>query len=176
MTCCVTGARPEKFPFLYMNSVEYALYFAKLSDKIEDLICEGYTHFISGMARGVDLDFGWLVCMQKSDHRITLEAAIPYPAQATNWEYRDWFRYQYLLEKCDKKTIVSPSYAYGCMQKRNQYMVDHSDLVLAVWNGEKKGGTWNTIRYAQKVGKPVRFLMLNEIKIDTKNAKYKITR
>ena len=50
MICCVTGERPEKFPFLYMNSVEYALYFAKLSDKIEDLICEGYTHFISGMA------------------------------------------------------------------------------------------------------------------------------
>ena len=165
MTCCVTGARPENFPFLYNGSVEYALYFEELSDKIKDLICEGYTHFISGMARGVDLDFCRLVYMLKSDDLITLEAAISYPDQAEKWKFRDRFRYHNLLKKCDIKTIVSSSYTFDCMQKRNQYMVDHSDLVLAVWNGEKKGGTWNTIRYAQKVGKPIRFLMLNEIKI-----------
>ena len=48
------------------------------------------------------------------------------------------------------------------MQKRNMYMVDRADLVLAIWNGEEKGGTWNTIRYARKKEKALQYSMLNE--------------
>lgn len=50
------------------------------------------------------------------------------------------------------------------MQKRNEYMVDKSDLVFAIWNRERLGGTWNTIKYAVKKGKSIRYIMLNEIK------------
>ena len=49
------------------------------------------------------------------------------------------------------------------MQKRNRYMVDKSDIILAIWNGEKSGGTWNTIEYAQKKGKKIIYIMLSEI-------------
>ncbi len=35
---------------------------------------------------------------------------------------------------------------------RNSFMVDHSAVVIAFWNGEK-GGTWQTIQYALKTGK-----------------------
>jgi uncharacterized phage-like protein YoqJ len=34
------------------------------------------------------------------------------------------------------------------MQKRNEYMVDNSDFVIAVFDGEQKGGTFNCIKYA----------------------------
>ena len=37
----------------------------------------------------------------------------------------------------------------GAYQKRNIWMVDHSALVLAFFNGES-GGTANTIRYAEE--------------------------
>lgn len=40
-------------------------------------------------------------------------------------------------------------------QLRNEHMVDTSDIVYCYWNGEEQGGTWNTVRYARKVGKPV---------------------
>lgn len=33
--------------------------------------------------------------------------------------------------------VVADHYEAGVMQKRNEYMVDHSDIVLAVWNGKK---------------------------------------
>lgn len=39
------------------------------------------------------------------------------------------------------------------MQKRNEYMVDKSDLVLVIWNGEMRGEIWNTINYARSKGK-----------------------
>jgi predicted Rossmann fold nucleotide-binding protein DprA/Smf involved in DNA uptake len=35
---------------------------------------------------------------------------------------------------------------------RNSFMVDHSAVVIAFWNGEK-GGTWQTIQYALKTGR-----------------------
>ena len=49
------------------------------------------------------------------------------------------------------------------MLVRNDYMVDHSDLVLAIWNGEQSGGTWHTIQYAKTKGKQV-----DIIKVDRK--------
>ena len=55
------------------------------------------------------------------------------------------------------------TYYRGCMHKRNRYMVDKADLVLAVWNGVCSGGTWETIKYARKNGKIIRYIMLNEI-------------
>ena len=36
-------------------------------------------------------------------------------------------------------------------------MVNHSDIVLAVWNG-KKSGTENCIKYAVKMGKKVEYI------------------
>lgn len=39
--------------------------------------------------------------------------------------------------------------------KRNEWMVDRADQVLAVWNGDKKGGTWNCVNYALKKKVPV---------------------
>ena len=41
------------------------------------------------------------------------------------------------------------------MLARNKYMVDCSDIVLAVWNGGKKGGTWQTIKYANSKNKKI---------------------
>ena len=40
------------------------------------------------------------------------------------------------------------------MEKRNEYMVDHSDIVIAVWDGSKSG-TENCIKYAQKLNKRI---------------------
>ena len=40
------------------------------------------------------------------------------------------------------------------MQKRNEYMVDLADVVIAVWDGSNSG-TGNCIKYAQKCGKEI---------------------
>ena len=50
-----------------------------------------------------------------------------------------------------------------CMDKRNRYMVDHADYILAVWNG-CPSGTGNTVRYAHKKGKTV--IVINPVSLD----------
>lgn len=43
----------------------------------------------------------------------------------------------------------------GIYMLRNRKIVDASDQMLVYWNGERKGGTWNTIRYYTQV--PINF-------------------
>ena len=49
------------------------------------------------------------------------------------------------------------------MSKRNKYMVDKADHVIAVWNGQQNGGTWNTIKYVKKCNNPLEDMMLTSI-------------
>ncbi len=41
------------------------------------------------------------------------------------------------------------------MLKRNRYLVDHAACLLAVYNGEQRGGTAMTVRYAKKLGREI---------------------
>lgn len=45
-----------------------------------------------------------------------------------------------------------------CLFDRNQYMVDNSDKLVAVWNGDKFGGTWSCMSYAKRVNKPITYI------------------
>ena len=56
---------------------------------------------------------------------------------------------------------VSREYSKGCMLERNRYLVDHAACLLAVYNGEWRGGTAMTVRYAKKLGREVSILNPN---------------
>ena len=169
MVCCVTGHRPKSFPFRIAEDkdAEYFLYIDLLYNTVEKLIYEGYSHFITGMADGADIHFGQCVSYYKDDFEyIKLEAALPYPIRSAKNPTQYMDEREDLLLECDIKTEVSPCYFKGCMQKRNRYMVDKSDLVLAIWNGSHSGGTWNTIKYARSKNKEIRYIMLNELSFE----------
>ena len=67
-------------------------------------------------------------------------------------EQRD--RYFDIASKCDKETLIQHHYTADCMHKRNRYMVDQADFIIAVWDGRPRG-TGRTVQYAQRQGKPV---------------------
>ena len=162
MICCVTGNRPEKFSFERIeNDFKYISYLSCLYDAMDDLMNNGCTYYISGMARGADMDFADAVVSHKfNDNEIILEAAFPYfiDFSKSDKSLKKWE----ILSDCDYINFISPYYSKGCMQKRNKYMVDKADIVLAIWNGRKEGGTWNTIKYARSKGKMIRYIILNE--------------
>ena len=161
LTCCVTGNRPQKFPWKYGEGKEHKKYLVKMTRQIENLIESGYTYFISGGAVGVDMDFAEAVLQAKKQHKdIVLEIAVPCRNQDLKWSKDDKRRYAEILSYADIVNILSENYTSFCMQKRNEYMVNKSDLVIAFWNGEESGGTWNTINYAERKGKQ---LLINKL-------------
>ena len=78
-------------------------------------------------------------------------------------DYIDYERYYNIAAKCDKETMLQREYTPDCMDKRNRYMVDHADYILAVWNG-CPSGTGNTVRYAHKKGKSI--IVINPVSLD----------
>ena len=153
-TCCFTRHRPKGFPWDYADKkcIEHKCYLSLLREKVVELISDGYTHFISGGALGADSDFAEIVInLRKTSYPdITLGIAIPCPNQDLKWREKDKLRYEKICNEADSVDVISEKYTNFCMQKRNEYMVDHSDFVIIVWNGEKQGGTYQTFQYARR--------------------------
>ena len=149
-TCCVTGHR--NIPANKINHVTYELH-----REIQAAIEDGYTRFISGFADGTDLLFAAIIAEEKQRNpALTLEAAIPYRGRmrTPNKEF------QRLFLVCDRSTVICESYTPSCYMERNHYMVDHSQRVIAVYNGRKNGGTFSTIQYASVIGRDVRAIWI----------------
>lgn len=159
-TCCFTGHRPANLPWKYNEQgLHFYLFKFKLMKIIKKAIKFGYTKFISGMALGADLICAELIVKIKKTHpNIILECAIPCCNQSEKWSYKYKNRYNNIICKADIVTYVSNKrYFNGCMQKRNIYMVDNSDFVIAIFNG-KPGGTQTTIEYAKSLNKKIKIL------------------
>ena len=149
ITCCFTGHRPEKLPWGDDEADPRCRALKqKLADAVEAAYEEGIRHFICGMARGCDLYFAEAVlALRARQEDVSLEAAVPCLTQAERWPEEDRLRWSSLLERCDLETLVQERYTRGCMLRRNRYMVDHSALVIAVYDGAG-GGTRQTLEYA----------------------------
>ena len=149
-TCCFTGHRPKGLPWGTNENLEEAIVFKQnLENEIIKAIQKGIDTFITGMAQGVDLIAGEIIIKLKKKYTLNLVAAIPCKEQTLNWSFKDIQRYENILKSCDKVVYVSQSYNKDCMLKRNRYMVDNSNLLIACWNG-KPSGTSYTINYAKK--------------------------
>lgn len=142
--CCFTGHRPEK---LIRSEAEIK---KDLEAAILQAINDGFVTFITGMARGVDIWAAEMVLqLRKQNPNLHLITASPYEGFESRWT-EDWkVRYNTVMEQADLIRYVCKGYSKACFQIRNEWMVDRSARVIAVYNGEP-GGTRNTIEYAEK--------------------------
>ncbi len=149
--CCFTGHRPQKLPWYFNeNDKRYFLTREDVKNAIIEAIKRGFNYFISGMALGYDIMCAELVLeLKKIYPHIKLECAIPCPEQDIKWNSVAKARYRKVLSQADKIMTISNHYDNECMQKRNEYMINNSSLVIALYNG-KGGGTAKTIDYAKK--------------------------
>lgn len=151
MIVALTGHRPEKLGGYTIPNPTYSRVCKRIEAKLQELKPE---KIISGMALGVDQ---WAVNIALNLN-IPFVAAIPFVGQERNWPERSQIIYQKLLEKALEKVIVSQGgYAGFKMQIRNKWMVDHCDLLMAVWDGTL-GGTANCINYAKSIGREILFI------------------
>lgn len=161
--CAFTGHRPEKLPWRYDERDDRCVALkGRIEDAVRTVYEAGARHFICGMAKGCDLYFAETVLSLRDDFPdITLEAAIPCQTQADGWPEELRRRYLYILHQCDRQTVVSREYTPECMFRRNRYMVDSAQVLIAVYDG-RPGGTMQTVRYARALGREIVSIVLEE--------------
>ena len=169
-TLCFTGHRLRKLGGHEPNSIEN---FVKrsLKDVIERAIKRRVETFISGGALGIDQLAAEIVLdirareIKESYHResnIKLVIAQPFPSQSDKWPQDARRRYDKILQKAGRIVAVNDDpYAAWKLQKRNEWMVDNSDAVIAVWDGTA-GTTANTVDYARSSRRSV--LVIDPVK------------
>lgn len=151
MKLCFTGHRPQKLKGFQMNDNAEMLRELKkiIIDYIEN---KNVDTFISGMALGIDMWSAFIILKLKETYpHIKLVCAIPCANQYAVWKDEDSIEdWKYIVNRADIVYYVSDEpFTPWCLHKRNEWMVDNADYVLAVWDGTK-GGTANCIRYAKK--------------------------
>ncbi len=156
-TCAFTGHRPHKFPWRYDETDSRCVALkAVLAEQISALDEAGVKHFLSGMAEAVDTWAALSVLdLREKDPAIKLHCILPCKAQAEKWSASSRELYRSILERADSVVYVSRNYHKDCMLDRNRFLVDHASILLAVYNGEQRGGAAATIRYAQKLGREI---------------------
>lgn len=127
--CCFTGHRPEK---LQRSEKEIR---ADLEYEIRKAVRDGLNVFISGMARGVDIAAAEIVLqLREEGYPVRLICASSYPGFENNWSIVWQTRYGAVIAKADLVRYIRPQYSKGCFQIRNEWLVNHSARVIAVFN------------------------------------------
>lgn len=117
------------------------------------LIDMGASLVYTGMASGFDL----LLAKTAWGLGIPFIAARPWRGHTPR--VADQYDYNRALQLAQDVVDVLPNMEYPgawAYQKRNEYMVDNADAVLAVLESGKRGGTYNCVKYA--TGKTVRII------------------
>lgn len=160
-----TGHRPERLGGYDKNHITNILVCAFLRQACERLRSEGYEDFISGGALGVDQWAAEIVL----DMGLKLTIAIPFAAYGENWPPESRQILEDLKAKANRVVVVCEGSYFdekGKPQhwknhKRNQWMGDNGNAVIAVWDGGEKGGTASAVRYSKKIGN--RFIRYNPL-------------
>ena len=147
MIICGTGHRPDKLGGYTVEVFEKTKHTAAvwLADQQDiELV-------VSGGA------LGWDQALAAAARELGMDyiMALPFPGFEDRWpQSSKTYLYGLMNSAKDTKYVCDAGYAGWKMQKRNEWMVDNSDLVLALWNGTT-GGTSNCISYANKKQKPI---------------------
>lgn len=143
-----TGHRPDKLGGYGEDVMERLVHVAAVW--LADNTKHG-DRVITGMALGWDIALA-RACVELN---IPYICAIPFVGQQRMWpkESQAWY-IELLSTAYQIEHICDPGYAPWKMQKRNEWMVDRADMVLALYNGTS-GGTGNCLKYVQEKNKKI---------------------
>lgn len=168
--CAFAGHRPHKFPWKYDEADSRCVALkAALTEQITRLADAGVADFYSGGADGVDCWASLIVLeLRQKNPALKLHLILPHEGQADRWGDSAQERYRSILNQADSVEYVSREYYDGCMLDQNHRLVESAEVLLAVYNGERRGGTAATVRYARKAGRkviifdPISFAVIRE--------------
>ncbi len=124
-----------------------------LRDSIRGLVEQGATVFWSGMAVGFDLAAAEAVLeLRDAGAAVELNCAIPYSGQSQSFSAEDCARYDRVLSRADRVVTLAESYSVEVYTRRNDFLVERADRMVADYDGEGKSGTAYTSRKARRKG------------------------
>ena len=152
-----SGHRPKKFPWKYDESSPDCVALKQtLRENVDKFIRQGIVHYLSGMAEGTDI---WaaeaVLAAREANKKIKLHCVLPCVSQSDKWSAASRERYRSILNLADGVFYVNREYRRDCMLERDRFLVSHSTILFAVYNGERRGGTAATVRYARKMGREI---------------------
>ena len=139
ITCAVTGHR----------NIQDKIDTEKLKNIFIDLIEKDYKYFLIGMAVGFDMLCFEILYNLKKEYDIKLIACVPCENQSKVYSIKEKEKYDEFISVADEVVLVSKNYNRYCMFKRNKFMVDNASALVAYLR-EERGGTKNTVKYAEK--------------------------
>lgn len=145
----LTGHRPERLGYRELDFYTYSEWRKIINWLKEKIKEENATDVYCGMASGCDIAYGIAAVELKHDEKYPVNLHCILPCKNYNNKIK-WHRY--LKGYADEWIELSDEFYKGCDNVRDQYMIDHSDKLFAILDGNKSGGVWSTIRKAQKKG------------------------
>jgi len=115
-----------------------------INQLIDVALDKGITEYFNGMAIGIDQ----LIAQVLIERQLNWTAVIPCQNQDRLWNLQQKVKYKELLKSASKQIVLYPEYTPGVMQARNQWMIKHSDICLAVYDGRLTGGTALSVNMA----------------------------
>lgn len=164
---CFTGHRPKGL--CGYDSRKYTRFAAQLQ-KFLGAFCTPDTSFLTGGAQGFDQLAFWSVNRIRQTHPDVRNIVyVPFHGQEKRWAEDSAFgqkEYRLMLRRADQVVYLDESVTKGmppvqALMTRNHAMVDSSDCVIAMYNGDDwknpgtRGGTAECMRYAAAKGKPI---------------------
>lgn len=151
-----TGHRPDKLGGYQPHNPLRDRLMAKLDVRLLEILQQHpELYCVSGMALGFD-QWAAQVCVRLG---IPFVAAIPFEGQEKRWPETSQQLYRTLLAKAARVyPVCSPGYLSWKMQKRNEWMVDNCQLLIAAWD-RSPGGTANCVDYARRIGRSMENLL-----------------
>ena len=135
MIVAVTGHRPERLKGQETLIKKWAK---------NQLVSLQPQFIYNGMARGVDQ----IIAIAAKELNIPIICCYPFPKK--NFSPTE----QWIIEN-NKVIFICPVYSKQSYIIRDKFMVDHSDILLTVWDGIGQGGTFFTRKYAIEKGKKI---------------------
>lgn len=167
--CSFTGHRPQRFSFGYdEDDPKCDSLKVKMIMKTCELIEKGVRTFYTGMAQGVDQWAAEIVLdMKQHYHDVRLIAVLPCETQAAKWTPEQRDRYYNIIDRSDEAIPLQDRYTSDCMHKRNRWLVEHAEYLLAVYDDSGKGGTAYTVRYAREKQRQIISIHPDTLKVST---------
>lgn len=162
-SCAITGHRPMHFKWKYKENDTRCKRLKRVMQEQFTLLYEqGVRRFFVGGALGVDQWAGEILLRMKEQPEygdLELVVALPFEGHDAEWDARNRSRLQFLIRHNARTVVVGTEAepAAICYKKRNYYMVDHADCLLAVYDNDCsiRSGTGMTVNYAKKKGLPI---------------------